>query len=65
MIKLSVADYCQECKDFDPKVIKSDTVYTAFNEQFYKDTTVICEHWATCRRVAKFVRNLYKDETKD
>lgn len=65
MIKLSVADYCQECKDFDPKVIKSDSVYTTFGEQFYKDITVICEHWATCRRVAKFVKNLYKDETKD
>lgn len=60
MIKLSVADYCQDCRYFEPVKIKSEDIHDAFGVYVKDDIEVVCENWAICRRVAKFTKNRIK-----
>lgn len=51
MIKLSVADYCHNCPNFEPEVDKAE--YSTFELDFLEDrvhveTVVMCMHRDRC-----------------
>ena len=58
MIKLDVAEYCHDCPEFKPEVIKSQPIYDAIGNYvgMLDPTLVVCEQRNTCRRFMKYLQ---------
>lgn len=57
MIKLSVAEYCHDCPEFKPEVIKSQPIYDAIGNYvgMLDPMLVVCEQRNTCCRFKKTI----------
>lgn len=63
MIKLQVADYCQNCPEFKPRVTKDEQICTSFDIKSrshvgvrYCNTTITCEHAARCQTIRGYIQ---------
>ena len=58
MIKLNVEEYCYDCPEFEPEVIKPQPIYDTMGD--YKGMLgsmhVVCEHRNTCRRFMEYLQ---------
>lgn len=56
MIKIEVADYCNDCMDFDPDVERPQKVYSFNEEIIISDTVVRCANRNRCRNIARYLK---------
>lgn len=63
MIKLQVADYCQNCPEFEPRVTKDERVYEDYSliemdivKHIECNTTITCEHAARCQTIRDYIQ---------
>lgn len=56
MIRIEVADYCNECMDFDPDVERPQKVYRFDEELTISDTVVRCANRNRCRNIARYLK---------
>lgn len=59
MIKLDVEDYCQECSEFEPDVMKD--VCTNGSDVYYR-TIVSCKGRRRCEYIASCVKKTYEKQ---
>lgn len=59
MIELIVADYCNNCVEFEPDVVKA----YSFGSDAY--TTISCLHKKRCCEMIRYLKNELKKETED
>ena len=52
MIKLDVQEYCHDCPDFEPDVVKPEEFYDSNGKYhgMFGSTFVICKHQKICHR---------------
>lgn len=62
MIKLDVEEYCQECLDFCPDVIKPERVIAPGTDACYTDTIIKCKHRKRCSSIMRFLENQAKEK---
>lgn len=62
MIKVEVEDYCQECLDFTPDLIKPERIRTEGGQLMYTDTIVQCKYHKRCAGVARYLQSQIKGE---
>ncbi len=55
MIKVSVEQYCDDCRDFLPSVTYPQRIFCDNNHVLQTDTIIFCEHRDRCRAIAKFM----------
>ena len=56
MIRLEVADYCNECTDFDPDVERPQKAYSFDEELIISDTVVRCANRNRCRNIVRYLK---------
>lgn len=56
MIKIEVADYCNECMDFDPDVEMPQKLYNFGEEITISDTVIRCANRNRCRNIARYLK---------
>ncbi len=56
MIRIEVADYCNECMDFDPDVERPQKAYSFDEELIISDTVVRCTNRNRCRNIARYLK---------
>lgn len=56
MIKIEVADYCNECMDFDPDVERPQKIYSFDEEITISDTVIRCANRNRCRNIARYLK---------
>lgn len=58
MIKLNVAEYCHDCPEFEPEVIKTQSIYNTMGdyEGMLGPMLVVCEQRNTCRRFMEYLQ---------
>lgn len=56
MIKIEVADYCNECMDFDPDVERPQKLYNFGEEITISDTVIRCINRNRCRNIARYLK---------
>ena len=52
MITLKVEDYCQNCDEFDPHVVR------IYNGLGLYHTEVMCGHSSKCAKIAKLIKEV-------
>ena len=62
MILLEVEDYCQQCLDFTPDVVKPDRHHTEDGELVLGDTIVRCEYRKRCAGIRRFLEKQMREE---
>ena len=62
MIELNVADFCQNCLEFEPYVYKWKT---SSNHHIQNNTRIMCEHMRRCIEILKYVREGEKNGETD
>lgn len=63
MITLEVEDYCQECLDFTPDLIKPERVRRPGDkEPTYTDTIVQCKYHKRCAGIKRYLDQQAKCE---
>lgn len=68
MIKLDVAEYCHDCPEFEPEVIKSQPIYNVIGNYvgMLGPMVVVCEHRNTCRHFMEYLqKRLIKEKGED
>ena len=60
MIKLAIANYCQECEEFDPEKM-GETRCDAAGFR-HTDVVVMCKHRLSCGHIAKFIEGIIREE---
>lgn len=63
MIKLDVEEYCQECLDFCPDVIKPERVIALGTDAHYTDTIIQCKYRKRCAGIKRFLENQAKEKS--
>lgn len=61
MIRLNVEDYCHNCLDFSPDVIKAERIIIG-DETSYSDTIVQCEYRKRCQAIKRYLEHQTKEE---
>lgn len=65
MIVLDIEDYCQQCLDFCPEVIKAQRIMFDHGEMAYSNTIIQCEHRKRCAGITRFLEQRIREaETK-
>ena len=59
MIELKVDDWCKDCGEFEPELVR-DTTEFRDNVTRITDTMIICKHRDRCRCIAKCIENQIK-----
>lgn len=62
MIELEVEDYCQQCLDFSPDVIRPDRVVLNDGTSIYTNTVVQCKYKKRCAGIKRFLEQQAKGE---
>ena len=62
MIRIDVEEYCHQCRDFSPDVIKPQRVENLEGESAYTDTIVQCEHRKRCAAIKRYLESQMKEE---
>lgn len=60
MIRVEVEDYCQECLDFTPDLIKPERVRTGEGDLKYTDTIIQCKHHKRCASIKRYLEQQSK-----
>ena len=60
MIRLVVEDYCQECLDFSPDLIKPERTRTEDGQLSYTDTIVQCKYHKRCSAIKRYLEQKAK-----
>lgn len=61
MICINVEEYCHQCLDFSPDVVKPQRVIMENGEQTHTDTIIQCEHRKRCSSIERYLRQQMKD----
>ena len=61
MIKLEVEEYCQDCLDFNPDVIKPERIRTEGGNTYYTDTVVQCKYHKRCSGITRYLEQKVKE----
>lgn len=61
-IKLKVEDYCQQCLDFTPELIKPQRVMLDNCEAAISDAIVYCQYSKRCYGLVRHLRNAAVDK---
>lgn len=65
MIRLEVADYCGECRDFKPDVQEPVRAFGDFDGVvFQSDTIILCGHRHRCERIRRYLEKKLHEERK-
>jgi hypothetical protein len=63
MIRLEVEDYCQQCLDFCPDVIKPERTVSMIDGAIVQtDTTIHCEYRKRCAGIKRYLEQQAKGE---
>ena len=69
MIRVEVEDYCQQCMDFSPDVMKPDRSWLRNGRVCYEvvaeaeaDTIIRCEYRKRCAGIRRFLEQQMKGE---
>ena len=63
MIRVEVEEYCQQCLDFSPDVIKPERVRTDGGKELeYTDTVIKCKYHKRCAGITRFLEQKLKGE---
>ena len=62
MIRVEVEEYCQECLDFTPDVIKPERTIFVGGEVIYSDTIVQCKNRKRCSNIERYLRQQAKGD---
>lgn len=69
MIRLEVEDYCHECLDFTPDVIKPEREVSedikGKHHVAYTDTIIQCKHKRRCAGIKRFLEQQAKGESAE
>ena len=62
MIELKVDDWCKDCGEFEPELVRDTTEFRGYvslyeNVTRKTNTTIICKHRDRCRCIAKCIEN--------
>ena len=65
MIELKVDDWCKDCGEFEPELVRDTTEFRDYvslyeNVTRKTDTMIICKHRDRCRCIAKYIENQIK-----
>lgn len=60
MIELYVVDYCQDCREFEPEVEKTDI--SSWGGPVKHDTLILCKHRYRCNDMVDYLESRMKDE---
>lgn len=64
-ILIDVEDYCQECLDFEPHVIKARRMMVDWGEGYEQTNTQIqCEYRKRCAGIKRYLESQAKTETE-
>ena len=61
MIRLEVEEYCQQCLDFSPDVIKPERVYFGESEMILSDTIIRCEYRKRCAGIRRYLEHQMRE----
>lgn len=61
-IVLEVEDYCQQCLDFTPELIKPQRVLLEDGEMVTSDAIVHCQYGKRCAGIVRYLRNATTDK---
>ena len=56
-IKLEVEEYCQQCLDFTPVLIKPQRVMLDDGDPFTTDAIVHCQYGKRCSGIVRYLRS--------
>ena len=62
MIRVDVEDYCHQCLDFCPDVIKPQRMAAPGGELIFTDTVIQCENRKRCAGIRRFLEMQMKEE---
>ena len=62
MIRIDVEEYCHQCLDFSPDVIKPQRIEKADGELVFGDTIIQCEYRKRCAGITRFLERKIKGE---
>lgn len=62
MIRLEVEDYCHQCLDFCPEVIKPERLGYPGSSLGYSDTVVRCEYHKRCSGIKRYLEQQVKEK---
>lgn len=62
MIRVVVEDYCHDCLDFTPDVIKPERVRTEGGQLVYTDTFIQCKNHKRCAAIKRYLEQKVKEE---
>ena len=60
MIRVDVEDYCQDCLDFHPDVVKAERVVLG-DAASYTDTIIRCKYRKRCAGITRFLEHQIKE----
>lgn len=55
MIKLIVKEYCHNCPNFNPHVVKTNITY-GFSDKIIYETYVYCKHREACESIYESIK---------
>lgn len=61
MIRLEVEDYCQQCLDFCPDIVKPERLVAPNGDTYYTDTIVHCKYQKRCSGIRRFLEQQIKE----
>lgn len=61
-IKLKVEEYCQQCLDFTPELIKPQRAMLEDGEMITTDAIVHCQYGKRCAGIVRYLRNVTTDK---
>ena len=66
MIRLVVADYCQECLDFTPNVISPHKERTNGGADYHMTDTIIeCKNRNRCSAIKRYLEQQMRSESRE
>ena len=69
MIKVDVEEYCQQCLDFTPDVLRPERIVQETlkgnRTEIYSDTIIQCKHRKRCAGITRYLEHQVKGKTSN
>lgn len=62
MIRVDVEEYCQQCLDFSPEVIKPIRVSASDGKVTFTDTVIQCKYRKRCCGMMRYLKTQVNDK---
>lgn len=62
MIRIDVEEYCHQCLDFSPDLIKPQRLEVNDQEHMYTDTVIQCAYRKRCGGIKRYLESQMKEE---